>query len=216
MQNDGKKATEPEIGSEAGKWASSMFPRLKSLGAWFGRTFYFVFRLGGALLWGAYLLFFIVPPVILLLLLSVGGFPLLADLSDQDFVTVLLTATGTTAALAGLCFSYSRAVEQRTSKHAGLTSGRMLLGATVALAVAMAAHYFDTLSAFSAQTESNAFRRLLVDNSLEVTLRVTPVLVCLAVLRMYLHLLRLAGIAYVHTYDSLEGRAAREELRLFD
>lgn len=141
MQNDGKEASEPEKGSEADKWASNMFPRLKSLGAWLGRTFYFVFRLAGALLWGAYLLFFIAPPAILLVLLSFGGFPLLADLSDQDFVTVLLTATGTTAALAGLCFSYSRAVEQRTSKHAGLTSGRMLLGATVALAVAMAAHY---------------------------------------------------------------------------
>ncbi len=193
-----------------------MLPRLKILGAWLGRTFYFVFRLAGALLWGAYLLFFLVPPVILLLLLSIGGFQLLTDLPDQDFATVLLTATGTTAALAGLCFSYSRAVEQRTSKQAGLAAGRMLLGATVALAVAMAAHYFDTLSALSAQTEDNAFRRLLVDNSLEVTLRVTPVLVSFAVLRMYVHLLRLAGISYVHTYDSREGRAAREKLRLFD
>lgn len=216
MQHDGNEASEPRNGSKVPKGASGMLPRLTRLSTWLKRAGLFVFRLAGALMWGGYLVFFIAPPAILLILLSIGGFPLLTELSDQDFATVLLTATGTTAALAGLCFSYSRAVEQRTSKHAGLTSGRMLLGATVALAVAMAAHYFDTFSTLSPQAEDNAFRRFLIDNSLAVTLRVTPLLVCLAVLRMYMHLLRLAGIAYLHTNDSLEGRAEREKLRLFD
>lgn len=216
MHRQENEAFDPPKDLTADQLSPGIAPRLKRVAAWFERLIKLAVRLAGLLIWGSFVLFFLVPPVILLILLSVGGYSLLSGQADLDYATVLLTATGTTAALAALCFSYSRAVEQRTSKHAGLTSGRMLLGATVALSVAMAAYFLDTASTVSAQAGDNAFRRFVIENSLEVTLMVTPLLVCLAVLRMYVHLIRLAGIAFVHTHDSREGRAEREELRIFD
>lgn len=216
MHRQENEAFDPPKDLNANMSASRGAPWLRRLVTWFDWATRFLVRMAGVLMWGAVFLFFLVPPVLLLVLFSFGGYRVLADLTSLDLSAVLLTATGTTAALAALCFSYSRAVEHRTSKHAGLASGRMFLGATVALAVAMAAHVFDAMPTISGQVDSNAFRRFVIDNSLEITFRLTPLLVCLAVLRMYLHLLRLAGLAFMHSSDSREGRAEREKLRLFD
>lgn len=92
----------------------------------------------------------------------------------------------------------------------------MFLGATIALSVALTATFVDTIPITADASEPNRFLRFLIDRSLEATLTATPVLIALAIVRMYLHLLRLAGIAYVHTYDSRAGRAERDEQGLFD
>src|SRR5690606_28200364 len=131
------------------------------------------------------------PPVVVLVLVALVSAVRPFDVPTDSYLTVLLTATGATTAFGALSFSYARAAKDEPSHGAGLQAGRLFLAATVMLAVALGASFFEAAPS-APITRAHRVLTWLGDESARLGLRFGPALAALAVLRLYVHILRLA------------------------
>lgn len=133
------------------------------------------------------------PPVLLSLFFALRTSLRPIELPEDSIVAVLLAATGVTSALASVCFSYSRAAADEDSQVAGLDAGRLFLGATTLLLIALGTHFVTYISADPSTVADSSFYRWGLGSAFQIGPRYGPALAALGVLRLYLHLLRLTG-----------------------